>query len=141
MDDPGNGGTVQDGYLMKTRKILIPLCILVMLAFAIPAIAAADTAQVNVTPTDTIAPTGTVVAAPGFDPLGTLALIVGIRKDNHKDKEKNKNLTKDIRDTQQESPKNWWDSYNIVEIVIGNRAHVIGDPALNLSPQPKEKDR
>jgi len=150
MDDPGNGGTVQDGYLMKTGKFLIPLCLMVILVLAIPAIAAADTAQVSVTPTDTIAPTGTVtpVAAPGFDPLGSLALIVGIRKDNHNDKEKNANLTKDIRDTQQESPKNWWDSYNIIDIVIGNRpqvignrAYPIGDPALNLTPRPKETDK
>jgi len=143
MDDPGNGGTVRDGYIMRVRNFLIPLCFLVLLALAIPVIAAADTAQVNnVTTTDTIAPidTATPVATPGFDPLGELAVVVGIRKDNHTVKADNPNLTNGVRDNRTEVPANWWDSYNIFSIIIGKQTPVRNEPALNITPQMKRND-
>lgn len=114
-----------------------------MLALVTPAIAAADTtAQVNITTTDTIAPTDTItsVATPGFDPLGTLAVVVGIRKDTTADKADNANLSNGIGDTSKENNRNWWDSFNFFSILIGNQTPVRHGPALNLTNQTLSKD-
>ncbi len=120
---------------MKIRNFLLPLCLVLMLAVAIPAIAAADDAQVTVTPTDTIAPVDTVApaAAPGFDPLGSLAGIFGLRQDIHADRASDKNLTEGIQDNRQEIHQNWWDNFNIFKNILGNREQVRSDQALDLS--------
>lgn len=115
---------------MKQHTFRIPLiCMLFMLALAIPAIAAADDAQATVTPTDTIAP----AASPGFDPLGTLAGIFGLRQDIHADRADNANLTEGIQDNRQDIHQNWWDNFNIFGMILGNRGQVKTDQALDLA--------
>ena len=119
---------------MNLRNLMIPLCLLIMLALAIPAIAAADDSQITVTPTDTIAPAGTVAPAPSpvFDPLGSLAGILGLRHDIQTDRADNANLTGGIQDNRQDIHQNWWDSFNIFGTILGNRGQVRSDQALNL---------
>jgi hypothetical protein len=139
MSGPGYVQSVQDGHIMRVKYILIPLCILIMVALLIPANAAADDAQVNVTSTDTIAPAETIIPAitPTFDPLGTLAVVVGIRKDKPEEKAGNTNLTIAIRDNRKDSPSNWWDGFSFFRIFFGNQTQVRNVPGLNITNQTK----
>ena len=114
---------------MKGKIFLLTLCLAILLAVAIPSIAAADDAQATVTPTDTIAPATT----PGFDPLGSIAGIFGLRQDIRADRAANANLTEGIRDNRQEIHQNWWDNLNIFRNILGNREQVRNDQALELA--------
>ena len=106
---------------MKISTLVIPcICAVLLLALVLPA-GADDTSQVTVTPTATIA-----AAQPSFDPFGSFLGIIGLR---HEDQ----NLTQDIHANDQEIHQNWWDSLNIFQNILGNRATVRSDQEADLA--------
>jgi hypothetical protein len=144
---------------MNVRKFLIPFGLLIMLAFAFPAIAMADDAQINVTPTETVAPTDTIPPVdtvtptgtiapvettpptdtvapnetPGTDPVDPIGGFFGWRHDMPAEKAANANLTGGIQDNRQEIHRNWWDNLNIWEKIFAHREDVRSDQQLDLA--------
>ena len=103
-------------------SILVITCICTVLLFALVLpVSADDASTVTVTPIATI----TSTPAPGFDPLGSLESILGLR---HEDR----NLTQDISANDQDIHQNWWDNLNIFQDILGNRATVREDQSTDL---------
>ena len=104
-------------------SILVITCICTVLLFALVLpVSADDASTVTVTPIATI----TSTPAPGFDPLGSLESILGLR---HEDR----NLTQDISANDQDIHQNWWDNLNIFQDILGNRATVREDQSTDLA--------
>ena len=118
---------------MNTRFCVLLGLVALGLLCAIGTVAA-DDAQVNVTPTATITP----APAPGFDPLGSLFGIFGLRQDIHADRAADANLTTGIRDNRQDTHQNWWDNINLFQNIAGDIYQVKTDLALDLSNRTED---
>ncbi len=64
--------------------------------------------------------------APGFDPLGSLESILGLRHDD-------RNLTQNISANDKDIDQNWWDNLDIFQDILGNRATVRDDQSADLA--------
>ncbi|MEN6443974.1 MAG: hypothetical protein ABFC71_09520 [Methanoregula sp.] len=112
---------------MNMKKILVHLGLVILLAFTIPAYAAADDNQTAVPAEETVAPaTGT-----GFDPFGTIAGIFGYRQEIRAEKSADANLTLPDQSAREEIHQNWWDSIPVIGDIIGNHQQVRSVQELN----------
>jgi hypothetical protein len=124
---------MREEYTMNTRfGVLMGLVALGLLCTI--GTVAADNAQENITPTYTIAP----APAHGFDPVGSLYGIFGLRQDIRTDRTADANLTADIHDNRQDIHQNWWDNLNIVQNINNDVSQIKTDLALDHSDRTQD---
>jgi hypothetical protein len=95
---------------------------------------AADNAQVNGTPAYNF----TAPPAQGFDPLGSIFGLFGLRQDIHTDRAADANLTAGIQDNRQEIQQNWWNNLNIVQSIGSDISQIKTDLGLDRSNRTED---
>jgi hypothetical protein len=124
---------IREEYTMNTRFGMLMGLVALGLLCTIGTVAA-DNVQANITPAYTIAP----APAHGFDPLGSLFGIFGLRQDIQTDRAADANLTTGIQDNRQDIHQTWWDNLNIVQNIDNDISQIKTDLAVDHSDRTED---